>query len=59
MLSKTIYVIVCNGVPVVAFEDHLVAEVELRKRSDTQGITFSLEPCDLELMVDKNVKTEN
>jgi hypothetical protein len=53
MLSKTIYVIVCNGVPVVAFEDYLVAEVELIERNDTQGITFSLEPCDLELMVDK------
>ena len=36
------------------FEDYLVAEVELMERSDTQGITFSLEPCDLELMVDKN-----
>lgn len=47
MLSKTIYVIVCNGVPVVAFENESRANDELYEKKADNEFIWGLEFCDL------------
>lgn len=47
-MGKTIYVISCNGVPVIAFTNHKKALAELERRKETLGVEFTLDLCDLE-----------
>ena len=47
MLSKTIYIIMCNGVPVVAFENESRANDDLEEKKVDNEFIWGLECCDL------------